>query len=167
MFNWAGLQVTLQHVFESATQIPFIWQDETRKVLTKPFGILSLGQSIMVGQDYGQYTFRDGGGTCELIGHRELTINVQIFSRTAQGQCSSRVLIERARLSLANPSYQKELNAAGLVFVENHPVNHLEFSFQNRAENRSTFDVVFRLVLKDKIPSKIPYFDSVKVENAL
>lgn len=97
----------------------------------------------------------------------ELTINVQIFSRQARGEYSARALIERARLCLANPIYRDELRSAGLVFVENHPISDLDFTFQNRAENRSAFDVVFRLVLQEQLLANVPYFESVDLENRL
>jgi hypothetical protein len=166
MNPWPGLQITLEHVFESATSIPFVWNDEPRKMMRKPFGTLSLGQSITVGRDT-DYYFRDGGGSCELVGHREITINVQVFSRQARGESSARVLIEKARLSIANPVYRDELRSAGLVFVENHPVTSLDFTFQNRAENRATFDVVFRLILQEKITTNQAHFDAIELEYCL
>lgn len=167
MNQWPGLQITLEHVFKSATNIPFVWDDEPRKMMRKPFGILSLGQCITVGRDAGFYYFRDGGGSCELVGHREITISIQVFSRQARGECSARVLIEKARLCLANPVYRDELRSAGLVFVENHPVTSLDFTFQNRAENRATFDVVFRLILQEKITTNQAHFDTVELEYRL
>lgn len=167
MSFWPGLQITLEHVFESATGIPFVWNDESRKMMRKPFGILSLSQCVTVGRDTDYYQFGDGGGTCELVGHREITINVQVFSRQARGESSARVLIEKARLSLANPVYRDALRSAGLVFVENHPVTSLDFTFQNRAENRATFDVVFRLILQEKITTNQAHFDAVELEYRL
>src|SRR5262245_32909566 len=149
MSFWPGLQITLEHVFESATGISFVWDDEPMKAMQKPYGILSLRQSMSIGRDYSRYTFRDSDTSIDIIGHRELTINVQIFSRQARGDRSARELIERARLCLANPVYRDELRSAGLIFVENHSVVDLNFSFQNRAENRSAFDVVFILVLHE------------------
>ena len=164
MSFWPGLQITLEHVFESATGIPFVWDDEPMKAIPKPYGVLALGQSISIGRDYGRYTFHDSNTTIDLIGHRELTINVQIFSRQARGDNSARALIEKARLSLANPVYRDELRSAGLVFVETHPVANLNFTFQNRAENRCAFDVVFRLVLQEQIATRnIDFFDSVAI----
>jgi hypothetical protein len=169
MSFWPGLQITLEHVFESATGIPFVWSDEPVKVMHKPYGVLSLGQSITVGRDTSRYTFSNSHTTLDIYGHRELTISVQIFSRQARGDYSARALIEKARLCLANPVYRDELRSAGLIFVENHPVADLDFTFQNRAENRSAFDVVFRLVLKEQVSAdKIGYFDSIAVsENFL
>jgi hypothetical protein len=164
MNQWPGLQITLEHVFKSATNIPFVWSDEPRKMMQKPFGILSLGQCVTVGKDTDYYYFRDGGGSCELVGHREISINVQVFSRKARGESSARVLIEKARLSLANPVYRDELRSAGLVFVENHPVTSLDFTFQNRAENRATFDVVFRVIMQEKITTNQAHFDAVLLE---
>ncbi len=164
-----GLQITLEHVFESATGIPFVWSDEPIKVMQKPYGVLALGQSITLGRDSSRYTFSHSDTTIDIIGHRELTINVQVFSRQARGDCSARALIEKARLCLANPVHRDELRSAGLVFVENHPIADLDFTFQNRKENRSAFDVVFRLVLQEHVSTnKITYFDSIAVsENFL
>jgi hypothetical protein len=168
MSFWPGLQITLEHVFESATGIPFVWNDEPVKVMQKPYGILSLGQSFTVGRDSSRYTFSHSDTTIDLIGYRELTINVQVFSRQSHGDVSARALIERARLCLANPVYRDELRSAGLVFVENHPVADLNFTFQNRKENRSAFDVVFRLVLNEQLSTdSIGYFDSIALSENL
>lgn len=164
MSFWPGLQITLEHVFKSATGIPFAWEDEPIKVMQKPYGVLSLGQSMSIGRDYSRYTFRDSDTSVDIVGHRELTISCQIYSRQASGDRSSRALIERARLCLANPVYRDELRSAGLIFVENYPVTDLNFTFQNRAENRSAFDVVFRLVLQESVANNnIGFFDSVAV----
>ena len=167
MSYWPGLQITLENVFRSSTGIPFVWEDEPRKMMRKPYGVLALGQSITIGRDYSSYNFRDSDISIDMVGQRELTINVQVFSRQPKGELSARELIERARFSLANPVYRDELRSAGLIFVENHPISSLNFSFQNRAENRASFDVVFRLLLQDKAPSEAKYFDDVTLENCL
>jgi hypothetical protein len=167
MSFWPGLQITLEHVFESATGIPFVWNDEPVKMMQKPYGILSLGQSISVGRDSARYTFHDSDVNIDMVGHRELTINVQVFSRQSSGDKCARSLIERARLCLANPVYRDELRSAGLVFIENHSITSLDFTFQNRAENRATFDVVFRLILQEKMPANQSYFDTIELENRL
>jgi hypothetical protein len=167
MSFWPNLQITLEHVFRSGTGIPFVWEDEPRKMMQKPFGILSLGQCLSVGRDRGFYQLEDGCTNYELIGHRELTISCQIFSRQSRGENSSRALIEKARLSMANPLYRDKLRSAGLVFVENQPASSLNFSFQNRAENRSSFDVVFRIVMKEQVATNTAYFDAIELENRL
>jgi hypothetical protein len=145
MSYWPGLQITLEHVFESATGIPFVWNDEPIKVMKKPYGVLALGQSITLGRDSSRYTFSHSDTTIDLVGYRELTINVQVFSRQSGGDVSARALIEKARLCLANPV------------------------FQNRKENRSAFDVVFRLVLNEQLSTdSTGYFDTIAVsENFL
>jgi hypothetical protein len=163
-FSWPGLQITLEHVFEAATGIPFVWEDEPRKIMTKPFGLLTLGQSIVTGRDYSEYNF-DKEPSVTLGGYRELTITVQIFGRDARGDKSSRALVERARLALANPVYRDELRTAGLVFVETHPVADLDFSFDQRHEKRSAFDVVFRHMIEQQHAwSEGGYFSTVELE---
>lgn len=164
---WPCVQITLQHVFESATGITFMWDDEPRKMCRKPFGVLALGQCVTVGRDYGRYTFHNSDTSLNLIGHRELTISVQVFGRGRRGELCSRWLIEKARLSLANPMCRDELRSAGLIFVENHPVSHMSFSHQHRTENRASFDVVFRLVLQNQLSAKINHFESIELESRL
>ncbi|MCA9508967.1 MAG: hypothetical protein KC505_11150 [Myxococcales bacterium] len=162
MSFWPGLQITLEHVFKSATGIPFVWDNDPIKVMEKPYGVLSLGQCITVGRDYSSYDFADKDPAIDTIGYRELTISIQIFSRQARGEQSARALIERARLCLASPVYKDELRSAGLVFVETHPVTDVNFSFQNRLENRSIFEVVFRLVVNERSVNKeLNYFELI------
>lgn len=168
MKNWSELQTNLKSVFSKATHIPFQWDDEPRCMLPRPLGLLSLGQSITIGKDCSGYTFRDSDITLDIYGYRELTITVQVVSRQSHSELSARALIEKARLSLANPIYRDELRTVGLVFVETHPVADLNFSFQNRTEPRSAFDVVFRLLLHEQILSNnTGYFDSVAVSENL
>lgn len=161
-FSWDPIQSCLQNVFSESTGIPFTWEDSLRLLPRAPLGVLSLGQSMVVGRDGYRYRFRDSDISLDLYGHRELTINIQIRARLAKSTPSSRALAEKARLSLANPIYRDQLRAAGLVFVETHPLLNLDFS-RNRKELRSTFDVVFRLVLNESMPSSINYFEEIAI----
>jgi hypothetical protein len=162
-FAWSSMQTALERVFSEATDIPFAWEDSIRRLPRAPIGVLSLGQSMTVGRDGHHYTFRDSDITLDMYGHRELTINIQIRARLAKNAPSSRVLAEKARLALANPMYRDELRAVGLVFVETHPLLNLDFSRTRRKELRSTFDVVFRLVVQEQQTWKGGgYFDHVE-----
>jgi hypothetical protein len=163
-FAWDGMQIALERVFSEATGIPFTWEETTRRLPRAPIGVLSLGQSMTVGRDSHRYTFRDSDITLDMYGYRELTINVQIRARLSKTAPSSRILAEKARLTLANPVYRDELRSAGLVFVETHPLLNLDFSRTNRKELRSTFDVVFRLVLHEqKSAHETDFFESIAV----
>jgi hypothetical protein len=168
-FAWDGMQIALERVFSEATGIPFTWEETTRRLPRAPIGVLSLGQSMIVGRDGHRYTFRDSEITLDIYGYRELTINVQIRARLSKAAPSSRILAEKARLTLADPVYRDELRSAGLVFVETHPLLNLDFSRTNRKELRSTFDVVFRLVLHEqKSAHDTGFFESIAVsENFL
>lgn len=141
-----------------------LWDESLRCIPRAPIGVLSLGQSATVGRDGHRYTFRDSDISIDMYGYRELTINVQIRARLAKTAPSSRILAERARLALANPIYRDELRSAGLVFVETHPLLNLDFSRNVRKELRSTFDVVFRIVLHEQqLASSTGYFDTVSL----
>lgn len=161
-FHWDKMQMALIRTFSEATGISFIW-DESSRLPRAPIGVLSLGQSMVLGRDSHHYTFRDSDISLDIQGYRELTVNVQIRARLAKSAPSSRVLAEKARLSLANPIFRDQLRAAGLVFVETHPLLNLDFSRSVRKELRSAFDVVFRLVLNESIAKPIDYFDRVAV----
>lgn len=165
-FSWDPIQSCLQNVFGKSTGIPFTWEDSLRMLPRAPLGVLSLGQSMVVGRDGYRYRFRDSDISLDLYGHRELTINIQIRARLAKSTPSSRALAEKARLSLANPLYRDQLRSAGLVFVETHPLLNLDFS-RNRKELRSTFDVVFRLVLNESMPASINYFEEIAISENL
>jgi hypothetical protein len=167
-YAWNLMQTALESIFSKAAGIPFTWNESLRRIPRTPNGVLSLGQSLTIGRDNHRYTFRDSTTTLDIYGYRELTINVQIRARLAKLAPSSRVLAEKARLSLANPLYRDELKAAGLVFIETHPLVHLDFS-RIRKELRSAFDVVFRLTLHEQQPSHDRgFFESVTVnENFL
>lgn len=168
-FSWDGMQIALERVFSEATGIPFMWEESLKRIPRAPIGVLSLGNSQTVGRDGHRYTFRDSDITLDVYGYRELTISVQIRGRLAKNAPSSRILAEKARLALANPVYRDELRSAGLVFVETHPLLNLDFSRNVRKELRSTFDVVFRLMLHEQTSTpQTGYFDSIAVsENFL
>lgn len=168
-FSWDSMQIALERVFSEATGIPFTWDESLKRIPRAPIGVLSLGNSQTVGRDGHRYTFRDSDVTLEVYGYRELTINIQLRARLSKSAPSSRVLAEKARLALANPIYRDELRTAGLVFVETHPLLNLNFSRSVRKELRSSFDVVFRLMLHEQKSSfETGYFDSIAVsENFL
>lgn len=144
------MQIALERVFCEATGIPFTWDESLRHIPRAPVGVLSLGSSRTVGRDGHRYTFRDSDISLDIYGYRELSISVQIRARLAKTAPSSRMLAEKARLALANPMCRDELRSAGLVFVETHPLLNLDFSRSVRKELRSTFDVVFRLVVHEQ-----------------
>lgn len=161
-FAWDFALSTIEGVFSKATGIPFSWNESLRRLPKSPFGVLSLADSRSVGRDGHRYTFRDSNISLEIYGYRELTVSVQIRARLAKAAPSSRMVAEKARLSLANPIYRDELRSAGLVFVETHPLVNLDFSRSVRKELRSSFDVVFRLLMQEKQQAEhIGFFDSV------
>jgi hypothetical protein len=162
-FAWDFMQNTIESVFSKSVGIPFTWDESLRRIPRAPVGLLSLGSSMPVGRDSHRYTFRDSDISLDIYGYRELTVNVQIRARLAKMAPSSRMLAEKARLCLANPMYRDELRSAGLVFVETHPLLNLDFS-RIRKELRSSFDVVFRLVIHEQHRAEhIGFFDSVIV----
>lgn len=168
-FAWNSMQIALERVFSEATGISFTWDESLRRIPRAPVGVLSLGDSRTVGRDAHRYTFRDSDISLDMYGYRELTVNVQIRARLAKTAPSSRVIAEKARLALANPMYRDELRSAGLVFVETHPLLNIDFSRSARKELRSSFDVVFRLVLHEQQSAhETGFFDSIAVnENVL
>jgi len=162
-YPWDGMQIAMARVFNQATGIPFTWDESLRRPRA-PIGVLSLGQSMTVGRDSHRYTFRDSDISLDMYGYRELTINVQIRARLAKTAPSARILAEKARLALANPMFRDELRNAGLVFVETHPLLSLDFSRSVRKELRSTFDVVFRIVLHEQqSATNTGYFNTVSL----
>lgn len=141
--NWNKIQVALKSFFEQGTGIPFLWANESQRLLAKPMGILSLENSTMMGRDMSGYTFHDSGVTLDIEGQRELTVNVQVFSRRSDLAHSARSYLEMARFALKAPVFKSILDAAGLIFVESHPINDLDFTFSNRKESRASLDLVF------------------------
>lgn len=150
MSFWLSIKTALESVFSQATGIPFVWEEDAPRVLRPPVGVLELGQSMTVGRDGHSYTFRDSDISLNLMGHRELTIGIQIISRRAKNVISSRILAERARLAMANPVYRDALRSAGLVLIECHPITNLDFSHSRRKELSSSFDVVFSLTVQEQ-----------------
>lgn len=168
MTDWSAIEQTLAQVFSDATGIVFSWEDSIKRMPRAPMGLLSLGQSMTIGRDGHRYTFRDSDVSLDIYGYRELTINVQIRARLAKLSPSSRVLAEKARLTLANPTYREELKKIGLVLVETHPLINIDFSRSVRKELRSSFDVVFRLVAHEEIyKPKMDFFDKVEMSACL
>ncbi len=168
MSFWPPIKTALESVFSRATGIPFVWTEDARRVLRPPIGVLELGQSRTVGRDSHNYIFRDSDIALDLTGHRELTIGVQIISRVAKNVVSSRIMAEQARLALANPVYRDELRSAGLVFIECHPIANLNFNPSYKKELRSSFDVVFSLVVKEHLAwPQGGFFESVEVSENL
>ena len=164
MTAWENIEQTLEKVFSEATKIPFSWDESIKRIPRAPVGILSLGNSMIIGRDGHRYTFRDSDVSLDIYGYRELTINIQIRARLAKSAPSSRMLAECARLSLANPLYRDQLKKVGLVFVETHPLVNIDFSRSVRKELRSSFDVVFRLVVHEQLTNHaMDYFETAVI----
>ncbi len=164
MTAWHLIEETLAKVFSDAIKIPFAWDDSIKRMPRAPMGILALGQSMTIGRDGHKYTFRDSDVSLDIFGYRELTINVQIRARLAKIAPSSRILAEKARLCLANPTYRDQLKKAGLVLVETHPLINIDFSRSVRKELRSSFDVVFRTIAHEQVNHQnMGYFNTVVI----
>jgi hypothetical protein len=104
--------------------------------------VLSFGPSTASDRD-GVYRINDGDNTTvAIVGAREFTISVQVFSRSHAPHESARYFLERARTLLRAEKQKDILKAAGLVLFETHPIVDLDFIFQQRHESRAAFDVV-------------------------
>ena len=138
-----------QH-FEKITALKFVWENEPREMLIKPYGVLRLGASSILGSDN---IYDD-----ILVGSRELVLQVQVFSRSFKPTENARFYLEKARTSL---TYFK---APNLIFDEAHPIVDLDFIFANRQESRAGFDAVFRMLeLQDLSQYSPGYFTQVEL----
>ena len=142
--------IAVQKHFEEITSLKFVWENEPREMLQKPYGVLKLGASSVLGSDN---IYDD-----ILVGSRELVLQVQVFSRSFKPTENARFYLEKARTSLA---YFK---APNLVFDGAHPIVDLDFIFANRQESRAAFDAVFRtLELQDLSQYTSGYFTQVEL----
>ena len=143
--------IEVQRHFEKTTGLKFVWENEPREILQKPYGVLKLGASSMIGRDD---IYED-----QLVGSREMILQVQVFSRSFRITENARVYLEKARTSLA---YFKSSN---WVFDEAHPIIDLDFVFDHRQESRAAFDAVFRrLELQDLSQYSPGYFTEVELK---
>lgn len=141
----------VQKHFEQITGLKFVWENDPREILQKPYGLLKLGASSMLGNDK---IYDD-----LLIGSRELVLQVQVFSRSFKPTENAWFYLEKARTSLA---YFKSPN---LVFDSAHPIIDLDFIFANRQESRAGFDAVFRMLeLQDCSQYSPGYFTEVELK---
>ena len=143
--------IAVQKHFEQITGLKFVWENEPREVLQKPYGLLKLGASSMLGNDQ-IYDY-------QLVGSREIILQIQVFSRSFKPTENARFYLEKARTSLA---YFK---APNLIFDEAHPIVDLDFVFMNRQESRAGFDAVFRMLeLQDLSQYSPGYFTQVELK---
>ncbi|MEI6806719.1 MAG: hypothetical protein WCK49_09485 [Myxococcaceae bacterium] len=143
--------IAVQKHFEQITGLKFAWENEPREMLQKPYGLLKLGASSMLGNDQ----IYDN----QLVGSREIILQVQVFSRSFKPTENARFYLEKARTSLA---YFK---APNLIFDEAHPIVDLDFVFMNRQESRAGFDAVFRMLeLQDLSQYSPGYFTQVELK---
>ena len=140
--------MAVQRHLEQITGLKFVWENEPREMLIKPYGLLRLGASSILGSDN---IYDD-----ILVGSRELVLQVQVFSRSFKPTESARFYLEKARTSLA---YFK---ADNLIFDGAHPIADLDFVFMNRQESRAGFDAVFRMLETQDLSQYSPgYFTQV------
>ncbi|MEI6791273.1 MAG: hypothetical protein WCK42_08845 [Myxococcaceae bacterium] len=142
--------IVLQKHFERVTGLKFVWENEPREILQKPYGLLKLGASSMLGNDQ---IYED-----QLVGSREIILQIQVLSRSFKPTENARYYLEKVRTSLA---YFK---APNLIFDEAHPIVDLDFIFANRQESRAGFDAVFRMLeLQDLSQYSPGYFTQVEL----
>lgn len=166
--NWQQIQVALKSFFEQGAGIPFLWANESQRMLKKPMGILSLENSAVLGRDMSGYTFKDSGVTIDIAGQREITVNAQVFSRASHPDQSGRAYLEKARFALKHPIYQKVLADSGLVFVEAHTINDLDHIASGRKESRASLDLVFRVQVELSQPiSNMHPIEKVELQEAI
>jgi hypothetical protein len=93
---------------------------------------------------------------------------VQVFSRRSDLLHSARSYLEMVRFALKDPVFKKILDAAGLIFVESHPINDLDFTFSNRKESRASVDLVFITRIQYSKPIKdMKSIDRVQLQEAI
>ena len=144
--------MALQQHFEQVTGLKFVWENEPREMLLKPYGVLKLGTSSILGSD----NIYDN----TLVGSREIVLQVQVLSRSFKPTETARFYLENARTSL---TYFK---ADNLIFDGAHPIVDLDFVFMNRQESRAGFDAVFRrLELQDLSQYSPGYFTTVELNH--
>lgn len=142
--------IAVQKHFEQITGLKFVWENEPREMFLKPYGVLKLGASSILGNDQ---IYED-----QLVGSREIILQIQVFSRSFKPTEDARYYLEKARTSLA---YFK---APNLIFDEAHPIVDLDFVFANRQESRAGFDAVFRMLeLQDLSQYSPGYFTQVEL----
>ena len=122
--------IAIQRHFEQSTGLKFVWENEPREILQKPYGVLKLGTCSMIG--------RDDIYDSQLVGSREIVIQAQVFSRSFKPTECARFYLEKARTLLRTFKYPD------FVFDEAHPIIDLDLIFDNRQESRAAFDAVFR-----------------------
>lgn len=157
-------QELFKHVFEQAAGISFIWNQEPRKALKRPYGVLTMGASRSIGRDEFYYAW-SGAGESAYAGERELSLNCQIVALANPSSKCARVFIERVRIFLHRADLKAGLRRQGLVFVDSTPVVDLIVSSDLRADSRVSFDTIWRQQESLFLPG-VPhyYFDQVIVE---
>ncbi len=75
----------------------------------------------------------------------ELTLSVNVFSRTADPDAGAAALMDRARGSLALATYLTPLRVAGLAVVDRGPTRNLDALVATRFVQRRQMDVRLRL----------------------
>lgn len=162
MIDWPGIHHALKSCFEQSTGLPFVWENEAHEFLQAPYGVLNIGQSSAPWRDDVYTVFEDVEPITYLIGARDITLTVQVFSRSHLPHENARHYLEKARTALRKPATAKLLKGAGLILLETHPLVELDFSFDQRKESRAAFEVVFRTQeIERDVPSSDGFFDHV------
>ena len=121
--------IEVQRHFEKTTGLKFVWENEPREILQKPYGVLKLGASSMIGRDD---IYED-----QLVGSREMILQVQVFSRSFRITENARVYLEKARTSIDHERRSIAFEASQFRPVqpvaEANPYWTRQFRFRGRA----------------------------------
>lgn len=150
LYNWAVANVP------SGMPVIYYYQNAPRP--TVDYVTLYISSLVQIGRDFTQGTFDDGGSS-DLVGDREFTLQVQAYGGDPL------TILENLRTSLQIESVLATLRAVGIVYVNWFPINDITDLIDSRFENRGTMDLLFRIA--QMVTENIGAIDTVEANETI
>jgi len=145
--DWATLETELATLLSSLLEIPCQWRTQPTKLHQGAHAFVDALAPTALGAD--DVRWADVGGTPEtpdfvqatVVGQRELTLQVSVWSPSQSLSSSARMYLERLRTRLRWPSTLEALRGLGLALVTTENVVDVDPVQDGRVRSQSTLDV--------------------------
>lgn len=169
--DWTTLETRLPALFGELLGIPCHWRAQPQKMQQGASAVIDLLAPTSIGVDDLRWTdVADPttgaitGVQATIVGQRELTLQVSVWSPSQKLGSSARMYLERLRTRLRWPSTLATLKELGLAHVRTEGVVDIEPEQDNRVRSGAALDVRLAYAASEADVA-IPYIETARVQS--
>ncbi len=164
-YDWSTLQTELPALIAALMEIPCDWRKQPRKMQQGAHASLDALAPTALGVDDVRWADVGDPATgvqATVVGQRELTLQVSVWSPQQTLGSSARVYLERLRTRLRWPSTKETLRDLGLALVRIETVVDVDPVEDGRVRSMSTMDVRIAYGASET-DAEIPYIEDARI----